>query len=163
MAAKSNKCDTICFRAPQYYLLNLGSLPGGTVLIAGANNNQPISTNNRTQIALALRGNSTGFGLTAAQRFNQEFVAAQLSVNSAGGDGSPIAYNAFWSMLSCYNINFASVNLSNGVVLSPASMLNDLFEQAQLAIRQNRSADMDKIAAIFDLLNGNDPLGRCGR
>lgn len=163
MAAKSNKCDTICFRSPQYYLLNLSSLPGGTVLIAGANNNQPISTSNRTQIALALRGNSTGFGLTAAQRFNQEFVAAQLSVNSAGGDGSPVAYNALWSMLSCYNVNFASVSLSNGVTLSPASMLNDLFEQAQLTIRQNRPADMDKIAAIFDLLNGNDPLGRCGR
>jgi len=163
MMAKSNKCDTICFRSPQYYLLNLNSLPGGTVLIAGTNNNQPVSTTNRTAIALALRGNATGFGLTPLQRFNQEFVAAQLSINSAGGSGSPVVYNVFWSMLSCYNINFASVTLSNGVILSPASMLNDLFEQAQLAIRQNRTADMDKIALVFDLLNGNDPLGRCGR
>lgn len=90
-------------------------------------------------------------------------MAAQLSIIAAGGDGSPVAFNAFWSMLSCYNLNFASVTLSNGVMLSPASMLNDLFEQAQLAIRQNRPADFDKLAAIFDLLNGNDPLGRCGR
>ncbi len=161
--AKSNKCDTICFRSPQYYLLNLNSLPGGTVLIAGANNNQPVSTTNRTAIALALRGNATGFGLTPLQRFNQEFVAAQLSINSAGGSGSPVVFNVFWSMLSCYNINFAPVMLSNGVTLSPASMLNDLFEQAQLAIRQNRTADMAQLALIFDLLNGNDPLGRCGR
>lgn len=104
-----------------------------------------------------------GFGLTPLQRLNQEFVAAQLSINSAGGAGSPVAYNVFWSMLSCYNITFAPVTLSNGFVLSPASMLNDLFEQAQLAIRQNRTADMDKLALVFDLLNGNDPLGRCGR
>ncbi|MBS1788129.1 MAG: HYR domain-containing protein [Acidobacteria bacterium] len=163
MMAKSNKCDTICFRSPQYYLLNLGSLPRGSVLIGGVNNNQPVSTGNRTQIALALRGNATGFGLTPLQRLNQEFVAAQLSVIAAGGDGSPVAFNAFWSMLSCYNLNFASVMLSNGVVLSPASMLNDLFEQTQLAIRQNRTADFDKLTAILDMLNGNDPLGRCGR
>jgi hypothetical protein len=163
MMAKSNKCDTICFRSPQYYLLNLNSLPGGTVLIGGSNNNQPVSTRNRTEIGLALQGNATGFGLTPLQRLNQEFVAAQLSINSAGGAGSPVAFNVFWSMLSCYNITFAPVTLSNGVVLSPASMLNDLFEQAQLAIRQNRTADMDKLALIFDLLNGNDPLGRCGR
>ncbi len=163
MMAKSNKCDTICFRSPQYYLLNLNSLPGGTVLIGGSNNNQPVSTRNRTEIGLALQGNAMGFGLTPLQRLNQEFVAAQLSINSAGGAGSPVAYNVFWSMLSCYNITFAPVTLSNGFVLSPASMLNDLFEQAQLAIRQNRTADMDKLALVFDLLNGNDPLGRCGR
>ena len=163
MMAKSNKCDTICFRSPQYYLLNLNSLPRGSVLIAGVNNNQPVSTSNRTQIGLALRGTATGFGLTPLQRLNQEFVAAQLSVIAAGGDGSPVAFNAFWSMLSCYNLNFASVTLSNGFVLSPASMLNDLFEQSQLAIRQNRTADMEKLAAVLDLLNGNDPLGRCGR
>ena len=161
MMAKSNKCDTICFRSPQYYLLNLESLPRGSVLIGGANNNQP--TSNRSQIALALKGTATGFGLTPSQRLNQEFVAAQLSIIAAGGDGSPVAFNVFWSMLSCYNLNFASTTLSNGFVLSPASMLNDLFEQAQLAIRQNRPADFDKLAAIFDLLNGNDPLGRCGR
>ena len=143
--------------------MNLNSLPGGTVLIGGANNNQPVSTSNRTTIALALRGSATGFGLTPLQRLNQEFVAAQLSLNSAGGPGSPVTYNVFWSMLSCYNINFAPVTLSNGAMLSPASMLNELFDQAQLAIRQNRTADMAQLALIFDLLNGNDPLGRCGR
>ncbi|HMY74096.1 MAG TPA: hypothetical protein PLQ88_19920, partial [Blastocatellia bacterium] len=73
-----------------------------------------------------------------------------------------VAYNAFWSMLSCYRISFAAVTLSNGVTIDPSSMLNDLFQQAQLAIQANRTADMSALAAIFDLLNGNDPLGRCG-
>ena len=163
MMQKSSKCDTICFRSPQYYLLNLNSLPGGTVLIGGINNNQPISTDNKTAIALALRGNAGNLPLTFSQRLNQEFVAAQLSVNSAGGAGSPVMYNAFWSMLSCYKIDFAPVTLSNGATLAPSSMLNDLFEQAQFAIRENRTADMNAIATIFDRLNGNDPLGHCGR
>lgn len=162
MMVKSAKCDTICFRSPQYYLLNLNRLPGGTVLIGGINNNQPVSTDNVTALTLALRGKVIGTP-TPQQRLNAEFVAAQLSINGAGGPGSPVMYNVFWSMLSCYQINFAPVMLSNGVTLSPASMLNDLFEQAQMAIRQNRTSDMAAIAAIFDLLNGNDPLGRCGK
>lgn len=133
------------------------------MLIGGINNNQPISTDNKTAIALALRGNAGNLPLTFSQRLNQEFVAAQLSVNSAGGAGSPVMYNAFWSMLSCYKIDFAPVTLSNGATLAPSSMLNDLFEQAQFAIRENRTADMNAIATIFDRLNGNDPLGHCGR
>lgn len=164
MMPKSSKCDTICFRAPQYYLLNLDRLPRGTVLIGGINNNQPVSSSNTQAIALALRGRVTGtLPLTSPQRLNQEFVAAQLSINAAGGAGSPVAYNAFWSMLGCYQISFAPVTLSNGAAISPNSMLNDLFQQSQLAILENRTADMNALAAIFDLLNGNDPLGRCGR
>lgn len=162
--SKSAKCDTICFRSPQYYLLNLGSLPRGTVLIGGVNNNQPVSISNTQAIALALRGSPTSnSSLTPLQRLNQEFVAAQLSSNAAGGSGSPVMYNAFWSMLSCYQINFAAVTLSNGVTINPSSLLNDLFQQAQLAIRENRLVDMNAIASIFDRLNGNDPLGHCGR
>jgi hypothetical protein len=113
---------------------------------------------------LALRGRPIStLPLTAPQHLNQEFVAAQLSLNAAGGSGSPVTYNVLWSMLSCYQINFATVTLSNGATLAPASMLADLFTQAQLAIQENRTADMSAIAAIFDLLNGNDPQGRCGR
>jgi len=162
MTAKSAKCDTICFRSPQFYLLNPNRLPGGTVLIGGVNNNLPVGTDNKSAIALALRSRVVG-APTPLQRLNEEFVAAQLSINSAGGAGSPVAYNVFWSMLGCYQINFAPVMLSNGFTLSPDSMLNDLFEQAQLAIRENRTADMAALASIFDLLNGNDVLGRCGR
>ncbi|MGE0885993.1 MAG: SdrD B-like domain-containing protein [Blastocatellales bacterium] len=162
MMTKSPKCDTICFRSPQYYLLNLHRLPGGTVLIGGVNGNLPVSTNNTSAIALALRNRVVG-APTPLQRLNEEFVAAQLSINGAGGAGSPVMYNVFWSMLSCYQIDFTPVMLSNGVTLSPASMLNDLFEQAQMAIRENRTADMNALASIFDLLNGNDPLGRCGQ
>ncbi len=161
MMTKSAKCDTICFRSPQYYLLNLHRLPGGTVLIGGMNSNQPVSTDNTTAIALVLRGRAIGTP-TPLQRLNEEFVAAQLSINGAGGAGSPVAYNVFWSMLSCYQINFAPVMLSNGVTLSPTSMLNDLFGQAQMAIRENRTADMVALASVFDLLNGNDLMGRCG-
>ncbi|MEP7341536.1 MAG: SdrD B-like domain-containing protein [Acidobacteriota bacterium] len=164
MMQKSAKCDTICFRSPNYYLLNLNRLPGGTVLIGGVNNNQPVSTKNTEAIMLALRGRPIStLPLTAPQHLNQEFVAAQLSLNAAGGSGSPVTYNVLWSMLSCYQINFAGVTLSNGVTLAPGSVLADLFTQAQLAIQENRTADMSAIAAIFDMLNGNDPQGRCGR
>ena len=163
MPPKSAKCDTICFRSPQHYLLNLNNLPPGRVLIGGVNNNQPVGSNSTQTIGLALRGSTGNLPLTPLQRLNQEFVAAQLNVNAAGGAGSPVTYNAFWSMLSCYRINFAAVTLSNGATLDPNSMLNDLFQQTQLAIQQNRTADMNALAAIFDLLNGNDPLGRCSR
>lgn len=164
MMKKDAKCDTLCFRSPSYYLRNLDHLPGGTVVIGGVNFNRPVSTSNRAAIALALQGNAAGVGsLTALQQLNQEYVAAQLSLNAAGGAGSPVAYNAMWSMINCYMINFAPVTLGNGARLDPTSMLNDLFEQTQAAIRDNRQADFAALTAIFDQLNGNDPLGRCGR
>ena len=163
MMKKDVKCDTICFRAPQYYLLNLNRLPGGTVLIAGVNGNQPVGTYNTSAIGQALQGRPGVGALTPLQRLNQEFVAAQLSVNAAGGPGSPVMYNVFWAMLNCYGINFAPVTLSNGVQVAPTMMLGDLFTQTQLAIRENRAQDYAALAAVFDLLNGNDPLGRCGR
>src|SRR5262249_44692131 len=94
------KCDAICFRSPQFYLLNLDSLPSGPILIGGVNSNVPVSSNDRDAIRLALQGNALGFGtLTPLQQLNQEFVAAQLSLNAAGGDGSPVAFNVLWSSL----------------------------------------------------------------
>lgn len=156
------KCDTICFRSPQYWLLNLNKLPKGTVLIAGTNGNQPVSTSNVTAIGLALKGNALGFGtLTPQQQFNQEFVAAQLNFLSAGGSGSPVTYNSMWANLSCYGIKFNPVTLSNGVTLTVDSMVKELWMQATLVAHGNNQADFAALAAIFDLLNGNSPSGLC--
>jgi hypothetical protein len=143
---------TIPFCSPQYYLLNLNRLPRGTVLIGGVNFNVPVSAANTTAIKLALQG-----GAAPLQRLNEEFVAAQLSFNSAGGGGSPVAFSALRSRLSNYGLSFAPVTLSNNFLFTPNSTLNDLFEQARFAIRDQRTSDMLALADLFDLLNGNDP------
>lgn len=156
------KCDTICFRSPQYWLLHLNQLPKGTVLIAGVNGNQPVSTANSNVISLALKGNALGFGtLTPQQQFNQEFVAAQLNFLAAGGSGSAVTYNAMWTNLSCYGITFSPVTLSNGVTLTENSMVKELWMQATLAAHNNNQADFVSLAAIFDLLNGNSTSASC--
>ncbi|MGH9766817.1 MAG: HYR domain-containing protein [Blastocatellia bacterium] len=157
------KCKTICFRSPQYYLLNLNSLPPGTVLIGGVNSNAEVNTTDLDNIKLALQGNALGLGtLTPLQQLNQEFVAAQLSLEAAGGDGSPPAIDALWSPLHAYGLNLGPIPLSNGFTFTRDSMLKDLFMQARSAIFENRTADMVLIANLLDLLNGNSPLNACG-
>jgi hypothetical protein len=155
------KCDTVCFRAPQYYALNLNRLPNGTVIIGGLNFNNPLSIQAHIPaIKQALQG-----GGGPLQQLNQEYVAAQLSLAAAGGSSSAPVMNGLWSQIKCYQgglQSFAPVILGNGAVLTPESMLKELFMQAELAIRQNRTADMLKLVPLFDLLNGNDPTGRCG-
>ncbi len=161
---RNGGCVTMCFRSPQYYLLNLNRLPGGTVVISGVNGNRPISTSNKDLIELALRGNPTGFGsLTPQQRFNQEFVATQLSLNARGGPASPALLGPLASALSCYGVSFDSVTLRNNATLSTSSSLKDLVDQAHAAIRENRAADFGPLADILDKLNGNEILGRCVR
>jgi hypothetical protein len=155
------KCDTVCFRSAQFWLLNLDRLPDGAVQIAGANSNQFISTRDVSAIRLALQGNPFGFGLSPQQRFNQQYVAAQLNFLLAGGGGSPTFYNAQWANLSCYGIRFADVTLSNGVTLSINSMVKELFMFANQAASGNRAQDYAPLANVFSLLNGNDPLGSC--
>lgn len=156
-AQLDNKCATICFRSPQYYLLNPISLPPGVgVEIGGVNFNAP--TRNLTAIRLALQG-----GRSPLQRLNQQFVAAQLSLIRAGGHSSAPAFSALQSPISCYGFNFAPITLSRGFVLTHNSTLADLFEEVRLDIRNNQTADMLVIAGILATLNGNDPLGRCGQ
>jgi len=153
------KCHPICFLSPQFFLLHLNQLPSGAVVIGGVNVNNPISTGNVTAIHLALQG-----GATPLRRLNQQFVAAQLSVESAGG--LPAAQSALWSPLSCFGLDFVPVVLSNGFILAPDSMLKDLFAQARFAIGDNRTPDMLALARLFDLLNGTDlapPLFDCNR
>jgi hypothetical protein len=148
------KCDTICFRSPQYYLLNLNRLPQAAVLIAGVNVNSPVSTSNLHAIKLALEG-----GRTATQVFNQQFVAAQLSLALTGGTASAPAVNAQWSPLHCYGLNMAPIMLTNGTTLTLDYMLKDLFQQARLASNENRQADLFMLAKIFSLLNSAARFG----
>ncbi len=160
MMKKSVKCDSLCFKAAQYYLFNLDRLPRGVVLISGVNGNRPISTENKTAIGLALRGNPAGVGtLTPLQKFNQQFVATQLSMLFAG---SAASQNFNWTMLNCFGINFDPVTLSNGVTIDPSSMWGDVLDQTRAAVSEGRVEDLAKLADIFELLNGHDPTGKCG-
>lgn len=149
------KCDKTCFRTQQDWLLNLNRLPGGPVLIGGVNFNAP--TSDLQAIRLALQGNVTGVGsLTPQQQLNQQFVAAQLSLNSAGG--GPVTPNVLWSELSCYGGSlalFAPATLSNGFTFTTHSMLKDLFTQAEFAVRENRTVDMLALARFFEVLNNS--------
>ncbi|MGH9839024.1 MAG: hypothetical protein ACREEM_09585 [Blastocatellia bacterium] len=68
---------------------------------------------------------------------------------------------ALRSRLSCYALSFAPVRLSNGVSLSPNSTLDNLFDQAGIAATRGTAADLMALTPILDLLNSNDPTGRC--
>ena len=157
--AQPVKCDTFCWRSPQYWLLNPNRIPNGVVWINGVNGNQPVSTDNYFAIQQALQGSVMGFRLSAQQRFNQEYVAAQLNLILAGGQSSVVNANVLWTNLSCYGIDFEPVQLSNGFILSPAAMVKDLFMQAQFAATQNRTADFARLAILLDLFNGNSAFG----
>src|SRR5215204_412557 len=70
---QGQSCSTLCFRAPQFYLLNLNRLPRGAVVIAELNSNRPVSTDNIAALRRALQGNAIGAGkLTPMQKFNQQ-------------------------------------------------------------------------------------------
>lgn len=155
---QGGECNTICYRSPQYYKLNINSLPRGTVIIGGVNYNRPISTTDLRRMELALRG-----GFTPLQQLNQEFVAAQLNMLNAGGDGSAKVYYALEGELTCYNLNFVPVTLSNGFVLRPESQLKDLYREARLSIYSGNAQDQLAVAKIFDLLNGNTSMNICHR
>lgn len=147
------KCDTICWRPTQYFITFIRNLPGGTVLIPGVNANNPVGIQqNLNTIRTALQG-----GAAPSQKLSKEYVTAQLSIAGAGGQGSPVVFNTYWSMLRCSGVDFAPVTLSNGVVLSPDSLLDDLVNQTVLAIKSNASADYEKLASVWAQLNG-----KCG-
>lgn len=159
------KCDTFCWRSADYWLLHMkrSPLPKGSVFISGVNFNIPISTRNVDAISIALGYCASDLysPLTPQERFNREWVAAQLNELWAACGGSPNYYNALWTNLSCYGFNFAPVTLSNGFVLSPNSMVKDLFQQSFLASQQNRFVDFQALANVLALFNGNDPLNVC--
>ncbi|MFN0109055.1 MAG: hypothetical protein ACKVZH_09420 [Blastocatellia bacterium] len=145
------KCDTICFRSADYWrLAPVTRWPNGAILIGGVNFNNPVSIKrNEALIKQILAG-----GSTPAQQLNREFVALQMSFAAHGGTGSPVVFNVFWSPLRCSGLNFTPVTLSNGVTLSRDSLLDTLFMQSTLAIKDNRTQDMAALAQILAMLNG---------
>ncbi|NOT61413.1 MAG: HYR domain-containing protein, partial [Acidobacteria bacterium] len=154
------KCDTLCYRSAGYWLLNLDKLPGGTVVIYGVNNNSGISTDKFRSIQSALQGNPFGGPLNARQRFNREYVAAQLNILHYGGPGAPTVFNTMWANLSCYGIDFAPITLASGV-LTRDSMVKELYMHITLAIQSRNDADLAKLTTVLELLNGNNLLGLC--
>lgn len=145
------KCDTICFRSPFDWLLTQQiRWPNGAILVGGVNFNNPISIRrNEALIRQVLQG-----GSGPMQQLNKEFVALQMSLAAHGGTGSPVVFNVFWSPLRCSGLNFTQVTLSNGVTLNRDSLLDTLFMQCTLAIKENRTQDMVALAQIVALLNG---------
>src|SRR5262249_22522025 len=133
-----------------------GALPDGVIIIPGFNFNNPVNVRSNTDaIDRILRGGSIfGGSQNPIQRFNQEFVAAQISL-LPGSKGSVDTANILRAALSCYGISFTPVILSNGGVLSPDSTVDDLFKQAVIAASSSAATDSDRaaIANIFSLLD----------
>jgi hypothetical protein len=148
-------CQTACFQAPQYYLLNMARLPNGSVMIGGVNFNSPVTIQDAlADVRRALQG-----GRSVLQALNAEFVAAQISVIQAGGTNTSGILNG---SLRCYSLNFDPRELDNGYVITVDSTIGDLFGQARAAIMDGRTTDQLRIAQTLDLLNGNLPTSRCG-
>lgn len=147
-------CATACMRSPQYYLNNLWSgLPRGEVWIAGTP--APVSTRNIYAISQALKG-----GQSALKSFNRQYVAMQLSMLAADLVGQR-RREVLNSMLDCYGAQFAAVELSNGAQISAATTLRELLGQSEWAARAGRRVDLEKLSALLDLLNSDDPNGGC--
>src|SRR5262249_17376033 len=145
-----NKCDTICWRSTQFFIMFIRNLPGGTILIPGVNANNPTGVQqNLNAVRAALQG-----GNTPMLKLSKAFVTGQLSLAAAGGQGSPVVFNTYWSPLGCSGVSFGEITLSNGFKFSPSSLLNDLVVQTALAIKENRSADYEALASIWEMLNG---------
>ena len=144
----------ICFQSPLYYVININRLPQGYVIIGGMNFNNPVQIQtNLTDVRRTLRGGSDPMA-----QLNQQYVAAQVSLAAVG---SGILSGALNSPLVCYSINFDTATLNNGFVLSKVTMLRDLLAQARLAIIENRTDDMVKLAEVLHLLNGDSPSSHC--
>lgn len=139
-----NTCSTVCFVSPDYYLRNLHRLPAGTVAIAGGGLNATISTSNTNGMRLALDG-----GASAQDKFNREYVAAQLSLLVApGSDQAALA-----SKLSCYGLSFQPVVLGSGATLTPNATLGVLLDYARSAARNGNARDLQALTSLLALLN----------
>lgn len=153
-----DKCDFPLFYPPDYFLNDLHRMPRGAVFIGGVNYNAAVSTRNADAIREALEGGGL-FGTNPLQQLNREYVAAQLSLAMAGGDGSPAAFNSLWSPLRCLG-PVGQVTLGNGFVFNSNSMLKDLFLQTRLAILENRTADFGLLFNFFNDLHCSNPFPR---
>lgn len=159
ISAQAADCFTICFRSPEYYLLNPRAHIRVPVLIAGENYDNP--TLDPASIYFALRGPGIFSASNPTKLLNQQFVAAQLSLANAGGDGSPTAFNALNGLLSCYGLPAAPVTLSNGVTLDSNSTLGDLFAETRDAIQDKRIVDYIPLKGILEKLYSPTVLSYC--
>lgn len=150
----SLSCQTTCFQSATYYTININRLPSGSIIIGGVNFGNPVSIqSNLLDVRRALRG-----GVDPMAILNQQYVAAQLSLASVNASSLPGVLN---SPVRCYNLMFDMVQLDNGVTLTRMTLLRDLLVQTRLAIIENRTDDMLRIANILAMLNGNSPSNRC--
>jgi hypothetical protein len=105
-------------------------------------------------VMFALRGGLFGSGGSPLTRFNQQYVAAQLAQALVP---YLMARSAATSSLSCYGVEFSPVRLSNGVLLTSATTLGELFTQCDLTGIQpgseTRDADMLALAHVLSMLN----------
>jgi hypothetical protein len=143
-----------CMKSAQYYALNINLLPKGAVTVAGGGLLSAVSTTNATAVKLALQGGDGG-----QQYFNQQFVALQLNLPGASDPGRKTEQ----SNLLCYGANFQPTQLSTGVTLNPGMTIGQLLDQGRIAAKQGKTIDLRTIAAVMNLINGNDPSGRCSR
>ncbi|MGH9846082.1 MAG: FG-GAP repeat domain-containing protein [Blastocatellia bacterium] len=150
-------CDTRCFRSPEYYYQHAGSLPQGTVFVAGSIFNRQINTSDIRAMRGVLRpGNGLGTP-TPLGEFNRQYVALQLNLMRGGN----LTAEQLDSSLTCYKAKLARKTLSDGTLLTTSVTLRTLLTQTRLAAQQNRAADFSALAEALADLNGNDPLGRC--
>jgi hypothetical protein len=149
-------CQVICLQSPQYYqLLSSSRFPRGSIFIGGVNfNNSLLVQNNLDDVRRALQG-----GPSTMQQLNQQYVALQLSVLTAGGPFGNPAILA--SSLRCFGLNFAPMMLGNGFTISRNSTLGDVLTQTRQAILDNRADDMPKLLTVLTMLNGDSPTNRC--
>lgn len=141
-----------CLKSAQYYALNLDRLPKGLVSVVGNGFDSKVSTSDTAKMRLLLQG-----GASQLQRLNQQFVATQLSLL-----GQPGGYQAaLRSNLLCYNINFQPLQIGGGVVLNPSMTLGEVFNLVRTVGNSGKTPDQRTLANLLELLNGNDPQGRC--
>ncbi|MFN8003674.1 MAG: hypothetical protein U0X75_21975, partial [Acidobacteriota bacterium] len=124
------------------------------VTVAGRGAQSQVSTSETPIMRILLQG-----GNGAQQKFNQQFVATQLNLISQPG-ANPSALS---SNLVCYGLNFQPVELKSKATLNPGMTLGQLFDQARIAASTNNLIDMRQISVVLQLLNGDDPSGRCRR
>ena len=141
-----------CMRSAQYYALHTDHLPNGVVSVAGNGLNTKVSTSDATQMGLLLSG-----GASRQDQLNRQYVAIQLNLLAH----SSLGQSSLQSNLACYKQEFDSTALSSGVVLSPSMTLGELFAQVELAARSGTQADQRMLANLLELINGDDPTGRC--
>lgn len=149
-------CQTTCLQSANYYVININRLPQGYVIIPGVNFNNPVQIqSNLTDVRRVLRG-----GNDPMQLLGKEYLAIQISLAAVNSSFLSGVVN---SSIRCYGVNFAPVQLDNGITLTRITVLRDLMAQARLAILENRTDDMVRIAGILALLNGNDPNNHCNK